>query len=178
MKSDSSNKQIVTEWEENFQFDDLDFCNTNQQDVHISTFEQQRNDLCSLILKDFASDTMLTIEDLRAQLGQCFTCGVSWSEGHVSLDCQECGGYSSDRPCVTCEGACGQMWKRDFSLSHACSKARWVGICLKFPTNIPQLATPANTINVIQPAPQTCGASQFLAQELCVRLENLKTTSA
>lgn len=51
MKSDSSNKQIVTEWEENFQFDDLDFCNTNQQDVHISTFEQQRNDLCSLILK-------------------------------------------------------------------------------------------------------------------------------
>ena len=59
---------------------------------------------------------MLTIEDLRAQLGQCFTCGVSWSEGHVSLDCQECGGYSSDRPCVTCEGACGQMWKRDFSL--------------------------------------------------------------
>lgn len=51
MKSDSSNKQIVTEWEENFQFDDLDFCNTNEQDVHISTFEQQRNDLCSLILK-------------------------------------------------------------------------------------------------------------------------------
>lgn len=51
MKSDSSNKQIVTEWEENFQFDDLDFCNTDQQDVHISTFEQQRNDLCSLILK-------------------------------------------------------------------------------------------------------------------------------
>ncbi|XP_029160505.1 protein pinocchio isoform X1 [Nylanderia fulva] len=74
-------------------------------------------------------DTMLTIEELRAQLNSCFTCGVSWSEEHVSLDCSECGGYSLQRPCPLCDGRCHTSWKRDRIMSHASGKAKWVGEC-------------------------------------------------
>lgn len=58
----------------------------------------------------------MTIEDLRVQMGSCFTCGVSWTDDHVSLDCSECGGYSLERPCPLCEGSCGTTWKRDFTM--------------------------------------------------------------
>lgn len=61
-------------------------------------------------------DNVLTIEELRAQLGSCFTCGVSWTDDHVSLDCSECGGYSMERPCPLCDGKCGVQWKRDFTM--------------------------------------------------------------
>ncbi|XP_053980079.1 protein pinocchio [Hylaeus volcanicus] len=74
-------------------------------------------------------DTILTIEELRAQLNSCFTCGVSWSEEHVSLDCSECGGYSLQRPCPLCDGRCHTVWKRDLTMSHASGKARWIGEC-------------------------------------------------
>ncbi|XP_043523143.1 protein pinocchio isoform X1 [Frieseomelitta varia] len=74
-------------------------------------------------------DTILTIEELRAQLNSCFTCGVSWSEEHVSLDCSECGGYSLQRPCPLCDGRCRASWKRDLTMSHASGKARWIGEC-------------------------------------------------
>ncbi|KYN35850.1 hypothetical protein ALC56_09641, partial [Trachymyrmex septentrionalis] len=74
-------------------------------------------------------DTILTIEELRAQLNSCFTCGVSWSEEHVSLDCSECGGYSLQRPCPLCDGRCHTTWKRDLTMSHASGKARWIGEC-------------------------------------------------
>lgn len=74
-------------------------------------------------------DTILTIEELRAQLNSCFTCGVSWSEDHVSLDCSECGGYSLQRPCPLCDGRCHTVWKRDLTMSHASGKARWIGEC-------------------------------------------------
>ncbi|XP_012228477.1 protein pinocchio [Linepithema humile] len=74
-------------------------------------------------------DTILTIEELRAQLNSCFTCGVSWSEEHVSLDCSECGGYSLQRPCPLCDGRCRTVWKRDLTMSHASGKARWIGEC-------------------------------------------------
>ncbi|KAG7209285.1 hypothetical protein KM043_015399 [Ampulex compressa] len=74
-------------------------------------------------------DTILTIEELRAQLNSCFTCGVSWSEEHVSLDCSECGGYSLQRPCPLCDGRCRTAWKRDLTMSHASGKARWTGEC-------------------------------------------------
>ncbi|XP_043275815.1 protein pinocchio isoform X2 [Venturia canescens] len=74
-------------------------------------------------------DTILTIEELRAQLNSCFTCGVSWSEEHVSLDCRECGDYPLKRPCPLCEGRCHKVWKRDLTMSHASGKARWVGEC-------------------------------------------------
>jgi len=42
-----------------------------------------------------------------------FRCGVLWSEGQFTLDCRECGGFSADRPCVDCDGQCGQVWQRD-----------------------------------------------------------------
>ncbi|CAK9809383.1 hypothetical protein ANTQUA_LOCUS7019 [Anthophora quadrimaculata] len=74
-------------------------------------------------------DTILTIEELRAQLNSCFTCGVSWSEEHVSLDCSECGGYSLQRPCPLCDGRCRTSWKRDLTMSHTSGKARWIGEC-------------------------------------------------
>lgn len=111
-----------------------------------------------------AADTMLTIEDLRAQMGSCFTCGVSWSDDHVSLDCSECGGYSLERPCPLCDGKCGQYWKRDFTMSHASNKARWVGVCPKLQANVLK-QTPSTTVQVRN--------SNFLAQELCARLEKL-----
>lgn len=58
----------------------------------------------------------MTIEELRDQLHCCFTCGVSWADSHVSLDCSECGGYAMERPCIKCEGECGQRWRRDLSM--------------------------------------------------------------
>lgn len=131
------------------------------------------------------ADTMLTIEDLRAQMGTCFTCGVSWSDDHVSLDCSECGGYSLSRPCPLCDGACGELWKRDFSMSHAFNKARWVGVCPNVQTNIlvqaPQLINAAATNNVVSTGATNnngnqglCGTTQrLLAQELRARLEQL-----
>lgn len=77
----------------------------------------------------FASEAVLSIEELRLQLNSCFTCGVSWQEDHVSLDCSECGGYSLERPCPICDGHCSSVWKRDLTMSHACGKARWEGSC-------------------------------------------------
>jgi len=74
-------------------------------------------------------NTVFSIEQIRQQLNSCFTCGVSWPEDHVSLDCAECGGYSLQRPCVVCEGKCHVIWKRDLAMSHASGKARWLGEC-------------------------------------------------
>lgn len=74
-------------------------------------------------------DTVVTIEELRAQLNSCFTCGVSWIAEHVSLDCSECGGYSLQRPCPVCDGRCHVTWKRNLTGSHASRKARWTGKC-------------------------------------------------
>ncbi|XP_075213490.1 protein pinocchio [Lycorma delicatula] len=76
-----------------------------------------------------ASEAVLSIEELKLQLNSCFTCGVSWYEDHVSLDCAECGGYSLERPCPLCDGQCSSTWKRDLTMSHACGKARWEGEC-------------------------------------------------
>ncbi|XP_049775453.1 protein pinocchio isoform X2 [Schistocerca cancellata] len=76
-----------------------------------------------------ASEPVLSIEELRLQLNSCFTCGVSWQEEHVSLDCRECGGYSLERPCPLCDGRCDSVWKRDLTTSHASGKARWEGSC-------------------------------------------------
>ncbi|XP_037052250.1 protein pinocchio isoform X1 [Bradysia coprophila] len=118
---------------------------------------------------EISVDNVITIEDLRAQMGSCFTCGVSWTDDHVSLDCSECGGYSSERPCPLCDGNCGMVWKRDFNMSHTSGKARWLGVC----------PTLSDTIHNHLPAllsqatPQTCAASQVMPQELCARLEQL-----
>lgn len=67
-------------------------------------------------LSSAANDNVLTIEELRAHMGSCFTCGVSWTADHVSLDCSECGGYSNQRSCPLCDGKCATVWKRDYSM--------------------------------------------------------------
>lgn len=65
---------------------------------------------------DLSSD-ILNLEDLKAQLGQsCLSCGVCWTDDHFSFDCAECGGYSIKKPCPKCNGSCGSIWTRDFSM--------------------------------------------------------------
>lgn len=59
----------------------------------------------------------------------CFTCGVNWCQGHVSLDCFECGGYAMQRPCLYCDGHCEGVWKRDLAASHKLQHAQWFGEC-------------------------------------------------
>lgn len=136
---------------------------------------------------EVSSEAVLTIEELRAQLGSCFSCGVSWIDDQVSLDCSECGGYSMERPCMLCDGICGQAWKRDFTMSRACSKARWQGVCTKFTTPVIQLqSAPLSSctsfsshhqlMQTAQPVSTCHGTTmnqQLLQQELCARLEKL-----
>ncbi|KAK0179719.1 hypothetical protein PV327_005447 [Microctonus hyperodae] len=74
-------------------------------------------------------DSIVTIEELRAQLNSCFTCGVSWIQEHVTLDCPECGDYPLERPCPMCNGRCRVTWKRNVTASHTNRKARWTGEC-------------------------------------------------
>lgn len=115
-----------------------------------------------------ASEAVLSIEELRLQLNSCFTCGVSWIEDHVSLDCSECGGYSLERPCPVCDGQCSSIWKRDLTMSHACGKARWEGQC-KLRPNKPSDAT--TTMLLLKPI-----AADEEAR-LCNRLEKLAASS-
>lgn len=65
----------------------------------------------------------------------CFTCGVNWCEGHVSLDCFECGGYAMQRPCVHCDGHCEGVWMRDLAASHKFQHAQWFGECKHVPSD-------------------------------------------
>lgn len=129
---------------------------------------------------EISMDNVLTIEELRAQMGSCFTCGVSWTDDHVSLDCSECGGYSLERPCPLCDGQCGVQWKRDFTTSHASGKARWQGVCPNFPDALhihPPTTSNLTTSGVTMPPASCAAASQFLAQELCARLEQLSASA-
>ncbi|RXG59777.1 Protein pinocchio [Armadillidium vulgare] len=71
----------------------------------------------------------MTLEDLKSQFNSCNSCGVSWGDNHVSLDCLECGGYSLTRPCPLCDGECKSEWTRDVSMSHSVGKAHWDGEC-------------------------------------------------
>ncbi|XP_015918409.1 protein pinocchio [Parasteatoda tepidariorum] len=72
---------------------------------------------------------MLTLEGLRRTYNSCSKCGVSWYDDHVSLDCTECGGYSMTRPCPTCNGECGNKWRRDVKSSRVKKQAQWHGTC-------------------------------------------------
>ncbi|XP_013107650.1 protein pinocchio isoform X2 [Stomoxys calcitrans] len=134
---------------------------------------------------EISMDNVLTIEELRQHMGSCFTCGVSWTDDHVSLDCSECGGYSVERPCPLCDGLCGVQWKRDFTMSHACGKARWLGVCPTYPEaamhfNAPTSAT-ATITNACNPNAASCAAAAAtqmrLATELCARLEQLSASA-
>lgn len=107
-----------------------------------------------------AQEPVVSIEELRLQLNSCFTCGVSWHEDHVSLDCQECGGYSLERPCPCCDGRCKSTWKRDLTMSHAAGKARWEGKCL--------LSTSTQMLKTLVAEDES---------HLCSRLEKLTASS-
>lgn len=88
-----------------------------------------RLDLVNQQYPNHVAEPMMTLEDLRSQFNSCYTCGVSWSDNHVSLDCRECGGYSLKRPCPLCDGKCHSSWRRDISMSHSVGKAHWEGEC-------------------------------------------------
>ncbi|EDW39650.1 GL15076 [Drosophila persimilis] len=198
---------IVTEWEDGiiFDVDDPDFCNIAGDKLTTATSSSsnmsiasvhgpQIADICSPLSHhnlglsaslpdlvgsplEISMDNVMTIEELRQHMGSCFTCGVSWTDDHVSLDCSECGGYSLERPCPLCDGQCGVQWKRDFAMSHACSQARWVGVCISYPEAVSGVQLPGGA------GPSTsCAAAAAnqlrLAQELCSRLEQLSTSSA
>ncbi|XP_067625069.1 protein pinocchio [Eurosta solidaginis] len=130
---------------------------------------------------EISVDNVLTIEELRQHMGSCFTCGVSWTDDHVSLDCSECGGYSLERPCPLCDGQCGVQWKRDFTMSHACGKARWHGVCPSYQEAMTHLNPQESAVNAACPvAPSTCANAAThlrLAQELCLRLEQLSASA-
>lgn len=59
----------------------------------------------------------------------CFTCGSDWEQDHTAWACFECGGYGLVRPCITCNGKCGEHWIRDLKLTHVTGVANWIGNC-------------------------------------------------
>ncbi|XP_016939719.1 protein pinocchio isoform X1 [Drosophila suzukii] len=205
-----SSSHIVTEWEDGiiFDVDDPDFCNLATDKLNFivpstanmsiaSVHGPQIADICSPLSHhnlrlsasvpdlvgsplEISMDNVLTIEELRQHMGSCFTCGVSWTDDHVSLDCSECGGYSLERPCPLCDGQCGVQWKRDFAMSHACSQARWVGVCISYPEVVAGVQMPVG--GAAGAGATSCAAAAAnqlrLAQELCSRLEQLSTSTA
>ncbi|KAL9925992.1 protein pinocchio [Glossina fuscipes] len=125
---------------------------------------------------EISVDNVLTIEELRQHMGSCFTCGVSWTDDHVSLDCSECGGYSVERPCPLCDGQCGVQWKRDFTMSHATGKARWLGVCPSYPEAA--AAAVNNVANTAASCAAAAATQMRLATELCARLEQLSASAS
>ncbi|CAD6998435.1 unnamed protein product [Ceratitis capitata] len=128
----------------------------------------QFTDICSPL------GQRLTIEELRQHMGSCFTCGVSWTDDHVSLDCSECGGYSLERPCPYV------MASVVFSgnVTSLCSLAWCLPSYQEAVTHLNPREVAA-TVNS-SAAPSTCAtaATQMrLAQELCLRLEKLSASA-
>lgn len=127
----------------------------------LSSLSYSLDDITGCCSPQFNSEHVMTIEELRLQMTSCFTCGVSWTEDHVSLDCSECGGYALERPCPSCDGSCGAMWKRDLNKSHGSSKAHWEGECKRSSTSPPKAFVTNNSST----------------QELCSKLEKLSSHS-
>ncbi|KAB0793336.1 hypothetical protein PPYR_01860 [Photinus pyralis] len=129
----------------------------------LSSFSYSLDDITTCCSPQFNSEHVLTIEELRLQMSSCFTCGVSWVEDHVSLDCSECGGYAMERPCPKCDGTCGSLWKRDLTKTHSSSKAQWEGECKRAATK-PQ-------------PPKSFVSSTAATHEVCAKLEKLAAHS-
>ena len=128
----------------------------------LSSFSYSLDDITTCCSPQFNSDHVLTIEELRLQMSSCFSCGVSWVEDHVSLDCSECGGYALVRPCPKCDGSCGAMWKRDLTKSHSSNRAHWEGECNR---------------GAKQQPPKSFVSSSTTTQDLCSKVEKLSTFS-
>ncbi|XP_070505540.1 protein pinocchio [Chironomus tepperi] len=125
---------------------------------------------------DLSSDT-LNLEDLKAQLGQsCLSCGVCWTDDHFSFDCAECGGYAITKPCPKCDGSCGNVWTRDFSMTHTYRTAKWNGTC-KYYGNPFETRPAESSITFINPSTTSCSMSHFYPNDLCRRLEKLHVQS-
>ncbi|XP_034934346.1 uncharacterized protein Pino isoform X2 [Chelonus insularis] len=108
------------------------------------------NTLCKGVYDNFRGshplyeDTVLTIEGLHLYLNSCFTCGVYWKADHVTIGCNECGGYGLKRPCPECDGQCQVMWKRNLTMSHSNHRAKWSGECgFKSKDSLEENLTPA-----------------------------------
>lgn len=41
---------------------------------------------------------------------------MNWQEDHFSFDCEECGDYAMSRPCISCGGKCGSVFRRNVAL--------------------------------------------------------------
>lgn len=74
-----------------------------------------------------------SMENIRSHYSSCYTCGVSWHQEHISLDCSECGGYALHRPCLRCNGHCEGVMDRDLAASHKQRLAQWLGDCKDTP---------------------------------------------
>ncbi|KAG8176358.1 hypothetical protein JTE90_006148 [Oedothorax gibbosus] len=111
------------------------FQNLNNTTIEIQDFEDDEvfttEPSEDLNLNNHVHDSsdMLTLEGLRREYNSCSNCGVCWYDDHVSLDCGECGGYAMHRPCPTCNGQCGNVWRRDVNKSHVSKHAEWHGSC-------------------------------------------------
>lgn len=67
------------------------------------------------------------------------------------------------------------LFSLSFLQSHAFRKARWQGVCAAFPDFINNHFPASVVLN--QATPQSCGAIQRLAQELCDKLEQLSVSA-
>lgn len=95
-------------------------------------FEASARSLAQQRIMRQKADT-LSLENIRSHYNSCYTCGVSWREEHISLDCSECGGYAMHRPCARCNGHCEGVWDRDLAASHKQRLAQWLGDCNETP---------------------------------------------
>ena len=58
----------------------------------------------------------------------CRGCGARWDLFDWSDDCKRCGGGALERLCMTCDGACGQIWEKAVTDSNE-RGAIWRGGC-------------------------------------------------
>lgn len=92
----------------------------------------------------------VTLESIKINYNTCFTCGVNWSEEHISLDCAECGGYAMQRPCQLCNGSCGQVWSRDLAAVSTTTNARRLAVCIDRSVPAPVVNTARGRLSRIQ----------------------------
>lgn len=107
-------------------------------DDQLATCIQQSKDssfaLAATLMTPPAHQHYLTLEELKMAHSSCWLCGCNWQQDHVSLDCQECGGYALTRPCPKCDGKCKQQWERNITLTHDHHRASWIGQCQLSPS--------------------------------------------
>lgn len=79
--------------------------------VTMTTCATNGNDLGKTIQRLF-----LRISSLFLIFFIVHRCGSDWEKDHTAWACFECGGYGLVRPCITCNGKCGELWMRDLKM--------------------------------------------------------------